>query len=319
VHALVTGCAGFIGSNLVDSLLADGAAVHGVDCFTDNYGRAEKLRNLDQAHEWNKFSFTELDLARANLAGLVDLADVVFHLAAEPGVRSSWGQRFEGYAHNNIIATQRLLEALKPSPQKRFVFASSSSVYGEAEQLPTRESTTPRPLSPYGVTKLAAEHLVRLYVANYGIDGISLRYFSVYGPRQRPDMAFHRFCKAAIAGLPLTVYGDGNQLRDFTYVSDVVNATKAAAASSTSEEAINVGAGSQVTLSRALEHISHLAEKPVRIHYDSPQRGDVRATGADITKAREQLGYETHVAVEDGLRLQFAWMLETGARQLSHS
>jgi UDP-glucuronate 4-epimerase len=316
VRALVTGCAGFIGSHLVDSLLADDAEVDGVDCFTDNYGRTEKLRNLSHAQDRNAFSFSELDLAEADVSDLVDKADVVFHLAAEPGVRSSWGSRFDVYSRNNVLATQRLLEALKALPQKRFVFASSSSVYGEAERLPTAESTMPRPISPYGVTKLAAEHLVRLYAANFGIDGISLRYFSVYGPRQRPDMAFHRFFNAAIAGSPVTVFGDGHQVRDFTYISDVVDATKAAAASSTSEEVINVGAASQVTVARVLELIGDVAGNSLNIQHSPPQRGDVRATGADITKAREQLGYKAQVAVEDGIRFQFEWILETRRSKL---
>ena len=233
MRVLVTGCAGFIGSHLTESLLFDGHEVVGIDCFNDNYGRPAKRQNLEHALEWKEFDFVPLDLVRGELAPLIEECDVVFHLAAEPGVRSSWGDRFESYERNNIAATHQLLEAAKLVPEKRFVYASSSSVYGQAEMLPTPESTTPRPFSPYGVTKLAAEHLCDAYHRNFGVALVSLRYFSVYGPRQRPDMAFNIFCRAALDGQPLHVYGDGGQTRDFTYVADVVAATRAAAQSPT--------------------------------------------------------------------------------------
>jgi UDP-glucuronate 4-epimerase len=314
VRALVTGCAGFIGSHLVDALLGDGAEVHGVDCFTENYSRAEKLWNLHEAHDWNTFSFTELDLAENDLADLVDTADVVFHLAGEPGVRPSWGSSFDLYARNNILVTQRLLETLRSSPQKRFVFASSSSVYGQAERLPTPESAIPRPLSPYGVTKLAAEHLAGLYAANHGADVVSLRYFSVYGPRQRPDMAFHQFIRSTIEGTPVTLFGDGKQIRDFTYVSDVIAATKAAATSGRSGDVLNVGAGAQVSLTHALDLICELAGRPIDVCYAPRQHGDVSATGADTTAARERLSFEPLIRLEEGLAVQFEWMLDSVRR-----
>ena len=195
MRALVTGCAGFIGSHLTESLLDDGWTVVGIDCFNDNYARPQKLRNLERSMEWDGFEFVPIDLSRGDLYDLVEDCDVVFHLAAEPGVRSSWGSRFESYVRNNVMATQHLLEAAKRCPEKRFVYASSSSIYGDAEQLPTPEFVTPRPFSPYGVTKLASEHLCRLYNGNFGVDTVGLRYFTVYGPRQRPDMAFTIFCQ----------------------------------------------------------------------------------------------------------------------------
>jgi UDP-glucuronate 4-epimerase len=228
VKFIVTGCAGFIGSHLAESLLDDGHHVVGLDCFNANYGRREKLRNLERAREWDGFEFVPIDLSRGELAEFVSDCDVVFHLAAEPGVRHSWGTRFEAYLRNNVLATQLLLDAMRPYPEKRLVYASSSSIYGEAESFPTLESVTPRPMSPYGATKLMGEHLCELYAANHGISFVALRYFSVYGPRQRPDMAFNLFCRAALTGEPIEVFGDGNQTRDFTYVSDVVTATRAA-------------------------------------------------------------------------------------------
>src|SRR4051794_1145653 len=221
MRALVTGCAGFIGSHLTESLLADGASVVGVDCFNDNYGRREKIGNLEQARDWEAFDFVPIDLARGDLQDIVVDCDVVFHLAAEPGVRASWGSRFETYVRNNVVATQHLLDAVTASRAK-LVYASSSSVYGQAETFPTREDALPAPFSPYGVTKLTAEHLCQTYFANFGVEAVSLRFFSVYGPRQRPDMAFNIFCRAILEGRPLNVYGDGGQTRDFTYVADVV-------------------------------------------------------------------------------------------------
>src|ERR687891_67830 len=232
MRALVTGCAGFIGSHLTESLLEDGHEVLGVDCFNDNYARSQKLANLRAALDFDSFRFARCDLAEVDASLLLDGCDAVFHQAAEPGVRSSWGARFETYVRNNVSATQRLLEAALPlREQIRFVYASSSSVYGDAATLPTPEDTPPRPLSPYGVTKLSAEQLCVLYHANHGLQTVALRYFSVYGPRQRPDMAFNRFCRAALADEPVTLFGDGRQTRDFTYVADVVAATRAAALS----------------------------------------------------------------------------------------
>src|SRR3954451_10276443 len=263
MRALVTGCAGFIGSHLTDFLLTDGHEVVGVDCFNDNYGRPEKRRNLEHALEWQEFDFVPLDLARGDLASLLEECDVVFHLAAEPGVRSSWGPRFESYQRNNVAATQHLLEGAKATPHKRFVYASSSSIYGQAEALPTPEDTLPRPFSPYGVTKLRAEHLCDAYHGNYGLEVVSLRYFSVYGPRQRPDMAFNIFCNAALEHRPLTLFGDGSQTRDFTFVADVVAATRAAAeVPGIAGGVYTVGGGSRVSVNEAIELLGDYAGRP---------------------------------------------------------
>jgi UDP-glucuronate 4-epimerase len=309
VTALVTGCAGFIGSHLTEALLADGESVIGVDCFNDNYGRREKLRNLEAAHEWDGFEFVPLDLSRGELRDLVEECDTVFHLAGEPGVRSSWGLRFDQYLRNNVLATQLLLEAMCDLPDRRFVYASSSSIYGEAEALPTPESTTPRPHSPYGMTKLAAEHLCSLYHRNHGAPTVALRYFSVFGPRQRPDMAFNRFCRAAVNAEPITVFGDGRQTRDFTYVGDVVSATRAAAtATGVAGRVFNIGGGSRIALADAIEQLEQLSGRSLEVQHLPMQEGDVRDTGADTTLAREALGFEPSTTFADGLRAEFEWV-----------
>ncbi len=314
MRALVTGCAGFIGSHLTDSLLADGHEVVGVDCFNDNYGRSEKRSNLVHALEWKEFDFIPLDLSRGDLAELVAECDVVYHLAAEPGVRSSWGQRFENYQRNNITATQLLLEASKTTPERRFVYASSSSIYGQAETLPTREDATPRPFSPYGVTKLAAEHLCDTYFGNFGVQTVSLRFFSVYGPRQRPDMAFNRFCRAALEDQPLTLYGDGGQTRDFTYVADVVAAVRSAgAAEGVAGRAYNIGGGSRVSVNDAIELLEQYAGRTLRVERQAVERGDVRDTGADTSLAERDLGFAPQMAFAEGLREEFAFFAASGA------
>ncbi len=308
MRALVTGCAGFIGSHLTDSLLADGHEVVGVDCFNDNYARPEKRRNLEHALEWDQFDFVPLDLARGDLFELVEECDAIFHLAAEPGVRSSWGLRFESYQRNNIAATQHLLEAAREAPAKRFVYASSSSIYGQAESLPTPEDTTPRPFSPYGVTKLGAEQLCDAYHGNFGVEVVSLRYFSVYGPRQRPDMAFSIFCRAALADRPLTLFGDGGQTRDFTFVGDIVAATRAAGElPDLAGRVYNVGGGSRVSVNEAIELLEGFAGRPLAVEHHDVERGDVRDTGADTTRARAELGYAPATGFADGLRAEFEY------------
>ena len=306
---LVTGCAGFIGSHLTDSLLADGHEVVGVDCFNDNYARDYKRANLEEALAWKEFDFVPLDLSRGDLASLVEQVEVVYHLAAEPGVRSSWGPRFANYERNNITATQHLLEACRNWPEKRFVFASSSSIYGQAETLPTPEDVVPRPFSPYGVTKLAAEHLCQAYHANYGVATVTLRYFSVYGPRQRPDMGLNNFCRAALEERPLTVFGDGLQTRDFTYVDDVVAASRAAA---TVPEAIggiyNIGGGSRVSVNEALELLAEYSGRRLDVERLDIERGDVRDTGADTALASRELGFSPATPFPEGLLAEFEWM-----------
>jgi UDP-glucuronate 4-epimerase len=313
-RVLITGCAGFIGSHLTQSLLDDGVEVLGVDSFNDNYGRADKLRNVQRVADWTGFEFAPIDLARGDLDGMVAECDVVYHLAAEPGVRPSWGQRFESYVRNNVLATQHLLDAAVRHSVERFVYASSSSIYGQAERFPTREDAVPKPLSPYGLTKLAAEHLCQLYHVNIGIPTVCLRYFSVYGPRQRPDMAFSIFCRAAIEAKPIEIFGDGRQTRDFTYVEDVVRATRAAAVTPDVDGQIyNVGGGSRVSLVRAIELIEDIAGTKLEVINAAPQRGDVLDTGADTSRARADLGFAPATSLNEGLAAEFEWIasLET--------
>jgi UDP-glucuronate 4-epimerase len=308
-RALVTGCAGFIGSHLAESLLEDGHEVLGVDCFNDNYRRADKRANLALANEYATFELVTGDLVGLDVAALIEQADVIYHLAGEPGVRSSWGARFDRYTHHNVAATQRLLEATPPG--KRFVYASSSSVYGDALDLPTREDAVPRPLSPYGVTKLAAEHLTVLYGAEQGLDTVALRFFSVYGPRQRPDMAFRRFCEAIVAGAPIEVYGDGGQSRDFTYVHDIVAGMRAAAETPTTPGRVyNLGGGDRVSVNRALETLAGLAGRPLDVRRRERASGDVRDTGADTSRARAELGFIARTDLETGLAAELEWVRE---------
>ncbi|MBI4506698.1 MAG: NAD-dependent epimerase/dehydratase family protein [Chloroflexi bacterium] len=308
MRALVTGCAGFIGSHLCERLLAQGHEVVGVDAFTDYYPRARKDANLNVLREAPRFLLREADLAVADLAPLLAGIDVVFHQAAQPGVRASWGSAFDTYARNNVVATQRLLEAVKGRPLKKFVYASSSSVYGDAESFPTPETALPRPVSPYGVTKLSGEQLVYLYWRNYGLPTLALRYFTVYGPRQRPDMAFHRFIRSALAERPIQVYGDGEQTRDFTFVSDAVAANVTAAASSAAGVAVNIGGGSRVCLNQVIRVLEALLRRRIGVTHVAPQRGDVRHTSADIRLAAEVLDYAPTVDLEAGLAAEVEWL-----------
>lgn len=311
MKALVTGVAGFIGSHLADRLLRDGARVVGIDCFTDYYPRAMKEANLAAFRSDPGFSLIETSLQTAALEPL--LADVthVFHLAAQAGVRKSWGRDFQIYTSHNVDATQILLEASVGRPLERFVYASSSSVYGDEVALPMREDALPRPLSPYGVTKLAAEHLCQLYHVNHGVPAVSLRYFTVYGPRQRPDMAFHRFFRAALTGQPITVYGDGTQTRDFTYVADAVAATVAAGQRGVRGGIYNIGGGTRVSLAQVLELIGSLAGRHMKIDRAAPQKGDMRDTYADTTRARADLGFAPSVTLEEGLAAEYRWLAES--------
>jgi UDP-glucuronate 4-epimerase len=315
-RALVTGCAGFIGSHLTESLLADGHSVLGVDCFNDNYRRADKHANLAIARDYERFELVPGDLVTLDVDALAAQVDVIYHLAGEPGVRSSWGSRFDRYTHHNVAATQRLLEV---TGEQRFVYASSSSIYGDALTLPTPEDVAPRPLSPYGVTKLAAEHLCVLYGEEQALNTVALRYFSVYGPRQRPDMAFRRFCEAIVAGRPLEVFGDGTQSRDFTYVADIVAATRAAGELPVAPGTVfNVGGGDSVSLNRALETLAGLAGRPLDVRRKERQTGDVLDTGADTTRAREVLGFVPRTDLESGLEAELEWVRERTSTAFPH-
>jgi UDP-glucose 4-epimerase len=305
-RALVTGAAGFIGSTLTERLLADGAEVTGVDCFTDYYDPALKRRNLSAALAHPRFRLLELDLGAADLAGLPDV-DVVFHQAAQAGVRASWGREFSTYVHHNVLATQRLLERYRERPLERFVYASSSSVYGDAERYPTDEALLPRPFSPYGVSKLAGEHLVLLYGRNFGLPVAALRYFTVYGPRQRPDMAFHRFCKALLRGEEIAVYGDGRQSRDFTYIDDAIEANVRAWQRSAPQGVYNVGGGSQVEVLEAIAMLEQALGAKAKLLFEPRPPGDPLRTRADATRLQAELGYATRVGIADGLAREAAW------------
>jgi UDP-glucuronate 4-epimerase len=309
MRALVTGCAGFIGSHLAESLLQDGHSVVGIDCFNDNYGRPQKLDNVGRLMSWDAFEFVPVDLSRGDLKSLTDDCDTIFHLAAEPGVRPSWREeRYDFYNRNNVLATQHLLSALRDEP-KRVVYASSSSVYGDSEVFPTPEDAVPRPISPYGMSKLSGEHLCHMYEKHFGIKTVSLRYFTVFGPRQRPDMAFNRFCRAALEGTKISVYGDGRQTRDFTYVEDVVTATRAAADPAVrSDSVFNIGGGTPASIRDVLDLLREFTGGDLDVQYLDTEAGDVRDTEADTTLARTELRFEPTTALRDGLAAEFEWI-----------
>jgi UDP-glucose 4-epimerase len=308
VKALVTGAAGFIGSTLTDRLLRDGADVLGIDSFVDYYPRALKERNLSAALGHPRFAFLESRVQDADLAAILRGRTHVFHAAAQAGVRKSWGRDFEIYTTNNIEATQVLLEACRGLGLEKIVYSSSSSVYGDAVEMPMREDALPQPVSPYGVTKLAAEQLCHLYSVNFGVPVVSLRYFTVYGPRQRPDMAFHKFLRAALRNEALVLYGDGEQTRDFTFVSDVIDANLAAAEKGVPGRVYNVGGGSRVSVNDVLRIIARVAGREPARKVEGDQKGDMRHTYADTRLAREQLGFVPKVGLEEGLTAEYRWL-----------
>ncbi len=299
MRAVVTGAAGFIGSHLCAHLLDQGDEVLGIDSLTDYYDPRRKERNLARLGDRPGFVECRLDLVTAPLDMLFERAEVVYHLAGQPGVRASWGDDFAPYLSRNIHATQRVLEAAKNAALYKVVYASSSSVYGDAESYPTIETMTPRPVSPYGMSKLAAEHLCELYRTTSGVPTASLRLFTVYGPRQRPDMAFTRLVEAALKGDPFLLYGDGTQSRDFTYVQDVVSAMRKAALAPWTGVA-NIGGGSRTTMLEVVEKVQELAG-PINLVRLPSQRGDVKHTAADTTVAREGFGYRPRTNLDDGL------------------
>jgi nucleoside-diphosphate-sugar epimerase len=312
VKTIVTGAAGFIGSHLTESLLASGHEVVGVDAFVDYYPRAVKERNLTAARAHAGFRFVEGRLQDLSLEPLLEGAGQVYHLAAQAGVRASWGKEFSGYTDHNVLATQRLLEAAVAVGTPRVVYASSSSVYGDCRTLPLLEDAPCRPVSPYGVTKLAAEHLAHLYERNHGLPVVSLRYFTAYGPRQRPDMAFHRFLKAAQEGTPLRVFGDGEQTRDFTFVDDAVSATRRAGESGRPGCVYNVGGGDRVSVNEVLRRIGEVTGRAVEVKREPVQKGDMRDTFADTSAARRDLGFRSTVDLRQGLRKEWEWLRASG-------
>jgi len=312
MRALITGVAGFIGSTLADRLVADGVDVVGIDCFTDYYPRPMKERNLSGLLASRGFRFVESRIQDANLQALLADRTHVFHLAAQAGVRKSWGRDFAIYTENNIEATQILLEAVTKMPSlERLVYASSSSVYGDNTPMPFREDAMTQPVSPYGVSKLAAEQLCFLYFANFKVPTVSLRYFTVYGPRQRPDMGFHKFLRATILGEPIAVYGDGEQTRDFTFVQDIVSANIAASIRGVPGRVYNIGGGSRVSVNEVLDLIGRIAKRRPVVRVDSVQKGDMRHTYADTSLARADLAFAPTVGLEEGLTAEYQWLNES--------
>ena len=307
---IVTGVAGFIGSHLAETILQQGDRIIGVDQINDYYNVNQKKANVAHLKQYSGFKFIEDDIQQLDWSELLKDVDVIYHQAAQAGVRASWGESFRHYTERNINATQVILEAAKEANSlQRFVYASTSSVYGNAETMPTDETVPPQPVSPYGITKLAAERMCWLYHQNFNVPVTALRYFTVYGPRQRPDMAFHKFFKAAIKDEAISIYGDGQQTRDFTFVSDAVAANLAAA---TVPEAVgeifNIGGGSRAVLMDVLATMEDVIGHPIKKEYVARARGDARHTSADISKARSILGYNPQVPLAEGLAKEWEWV-----------
>jgi nucleoside-diphosphate-sugar epimerase len=306
-NVLVTGAAGFIGSHLAQACLQQGHRVLGIDSFAPYYDPELKRTNVAQVGDHEAWTFLEGDLADLDLVSLLEGIEIVFHLAAQPGVRASWGQTFGAYVDSNVTALQRLLEASRSVAVERFVFASSSSVYGDAERLPTTEETLLQPISPYGATKMLGEHLCRIYHRSHALPIVMLRYFTVYGPRQRPDMAFNKLIRAALEREDITIYGDGGQTRDFTFVRDVVDGTIAAAADGHPGAVYNLGGGARTSMNEVLEMIAALTGEDLSVRRIVAQAGDARDTAADTHRARAQLGFAPSRSLYEGLGEQVAW------------
>jgi nucleoside-diphosphate-sugar epimerase len=314
---LVTGCAGFLGSHLCERLVADGHDVIGVDCFTSYYPRAIKERNLERLRDAPSFSLLELDLSLDPLDGLLEGIDTVFHLAAQAGVRGSFGDSFRTYVRHNMLATQRLLEQAVLSLPRAVVYASSSSVYGDAERCPSSEQTERRPVSPYGMTKVATEELAGVYLRCFGVPVVGLRYFTAYGPRQRPDMAFAKFFAHALSGKPLPINGDGSQIRDFTFVDDVIAGTVAAAEHGRPGRIYNIGGGAPVRLIDAIHCIGELTGRRLELEARPTAVGEARRTGCDGELARTALGFVPRTELWDGLAAQLEWIVSAWRSRVS--
>ena len=311
MNVLVTGACGFIGTNLCKSLLEDGYFVTGIDAFTENYSRGIKRANQRDLEKFKNFRLVDCDLLEVELAPIMDGIDLVFHLAGQPSVHSSWGEDFQAYSNRNIVLTQKMLRAANVAKIKRFINSSSSSIYGRVISTPTKESDEKRPISPYGVTKFAAENLVTLYGSELELNTVSLRYFTVYGPRQRPDMAFNKLIKAGKNGETFPLHGDGSQVRDFTYVGDVVEANKLAAfASLKSGAAFNIGGGSPISMKKAIEMLEEIMDRKIEIEFTPLGLGNPMVTTSDCTAAFTTLGWKPKMDIYDGLKAQVNWQLE---------
>ncbi len=308
MKAIVTGAAGFIGSHLCEELLQRGYEVTGVDSFLDYYPRWIKESNLQNFIDSSRFHLIAKDILDIDWSPILSETDVLFHLAAQAGVRASWSKNFTVYTKNNIEATQLLLEESKNSKLKKFVFASTSSVYGDTEEIPMKEKSVLKPVSPYGVTKVAAEDLCYLYWRSFGIPCVSLRYFTVYGPRQRPDMGFYRFILAALEGRGITVFEDGNQTRDFTYIDDIVHGTILASERGKEGLVYNLGGGSRISVNEVLLLLGQIMNKTIDIRYADKQKGDMRHTFASTDLAKADLDYVPRVSLKDGLTSEYAWL-----------
>jgi len=308
MKSLITGVAGFIGSHLAEKLLAAGHQVVGVDSYLDNYPRRFKEQNLARFIDHANFTFIESDLLELDLPAQLSGLSYLFHLAGQPGVRSSWGKEFSRYTENNIAATQLLLEAAKGAKLSKFVYASTSSVYGDTDDLPMREEGGTRPVSPYGATKLAAEHLCHLYCRAFGVPTVALRFFTVYGPRQRPDMFFHILMGALLRSEEVPLFDDGEQTRDFTYCDDIVDGIVSAALYPGQGEIFNLGGGSEVSLLDAIHLVEKVSGRQAKLKRSGRQLGDVRHTSARLDQARNKLGYDPKVGLEQGLAAQWQWI-----------
>jgi nucleoside-diphosphate-sugar epimerase len=318
MKVIITGAAGFIGSHLTEACLDRGWDVVAIDSLTTYYSPTTKIRNASNFRDHPRCEFLEQDILDVDLPSVLSGASVMFHLAAQAGVRASWGQSFDVYTQLNVTVLQRLLEAAREAELDRFVFASSSSVYGDAESFPTTEDQILRPVSPYGATKALGEHLIYLYFRSYGLPTVSLRFFSVYGPRQRPDMAFHRAIEASLTGREFVLFGDGKQTRDFTYVHDVVEAIIAASHRGVPGEIYNIGGGGNIAMLDVLDIIrGELGE--MRVRQMPGQPGDARNTAADIRRAKADLGYAPQTDLQTGLREQVSWHREISPSALEVS